>query len=280
MRRKDNKPALLAENSYQKRQRRRAERVIQATGVFSAEFRAIVHYAMDNDRKQLRRLLAEADAYVQKHKAAAKEQHKRIQRNAGCLPELLADRDEYILQRGFELARLLEDSSVDGTRWDALTSALVELSSATSVYYFHPQVVEAFFRQAVITAIEKGKDGAPDTDTQRVLNEIQVLLNTSTPQRIVEEIARRYNGESAKPSTEYLSLVEPSGATKTDTPARENSELAKLRRNLETLELLPENEAIRFQLESQVYKLERETENAERWPDVIGDEGGNDHAVS
>lgn len=128
-----------------------------------------------------------------------------------CTQELLANREEYILQRGFEMARLLEEFSIDDPRCDGLTSALLELSGATNVYCYHPNVVESFFRQAVITAIEKGKDGKPDERTQLVLNEIQALLSKSTPQHVVEEIASRHWGgnSSREPSAAYKTVCLP-----------------------------------------------------------------------
>lgn len=129
-----------------------------------------------------------------------------------CTQELLASRQEYILQRGFEMARLLEESTIEDPRWDGLTSALLELSGATNVYCYHPHVVESFFQQAVMTAIAEGKDGKPDVRTQLVLNEIQALLDKSTPQRVVQEIADRHSGgnSSREPSTAYKATCLPS----------------------------------------------------------------------
>lgn len=43
---------------------------------------------------------------------------------------------------------------------------------------------------------------------------------------------------------------------------------ASLKRKLERLERVPENEAIRFELETEIYNLEHETE--EEWPDQVG----------
>jgi hypothetical protein len=56
------------------------------------------------------------------------------------------------------------------------------------------------------------------------------------------------------------------GGTKSDGQAE------KLRQKLMRLERLPENEAIAFQLETQIYHLERGSKtDAEKWPDVIGE---------
>lgn len=47
------------------------------------------------------------------------------------------------------------------------------------------------------------------------------------------------------------------------------NEVADLRHKLERLERAPENEATRFQLETEIYALENQTEPDEEWPEVI-----------
>lgn len=47
----------------------------------------------------------------------------------------------------------------------------------------------------------------------------------------------------------------------------ENRELAGLRGKLDRLERVPENEAVRFQLETEIHRLEQEP--TDEWPDVI-----------
>lgn len=44
---------------------------------------------------------------------------------------------------------------------------------------------------------------------------------------------------------------------------------ASLKKKLEQLERVPENEAIRFELETEIFNLEHETE--EEWPDHVGE---------
>ena len=56
------------------------------------------------------------------------------------------------------------------------------------------------------------------------------------------------------------------------------AEIASLQAKLTRLERLPENEAVRFQLESEIYRLEREA-NADEWPELIGEKGGSDGAL-
>lgn len=46
--------------------------------------------------------------------------------------------------------------------------------------------------------------------------------------------------------------------------------LSSLRDKLTKIERLPENEAERFKLETEVYQLEHGAENPDLWPDVIG----------
>lgn len=293
MRRKDSKPKPSTESAYQKRQRRRAERIIRAISVFPGELRAKVQHALDNDRKLLPRLLAEADIYWRGAEEIRRDMDERISRilsestllprapKVDCLPEILADPNEYAAQRSFEMVRLLSDPNFENDlRWEALTAALIELSNQTCVYYYHPLVVEAFFTQAVLTAIQQGKDGKPDRMTQRVLNEIQAAMDKSTPRQVLQDIIGRYNGESTgRPSADYLSTIEPQGAPSTPAPEpRESHELSRLRDRLENLELVPENEATRFQLETQIYKLQREAESVDEWPNVIGEHGGGDAA--
>ena len=47
-----------------------------------------------------------------------------------------------------------------------------------------------------------------------------------------------------------------------------DKEIASLQRKLDKLERLPENEAISLQLESEIYKLKRQSDD--EWPNVIG----------
>ena len=291
MQRKDSKPKSLTESRRAKSDRRRALKIIRATRVYNEEFCAMVQDALDNDPSRLPRLFAAADE-MDKGREEIDQYFKELMRrphgipNAACIRELLADHQEYIAQRGFEMARFLENPDADGTRWEALASALVELSNETGIYYFHPGVVECFFRQAVITAMEKGTGGKPDQRTQRILNEIQALLNDATPKPVIEEIASLYNGESVSPrSAEYLATIEPTDSpyrpiktrnkpaktrNRSDGETQSDPEVERLRDKLTKLERLPENEATAFQLESEIYKLEREASNANEWPDVIG----------
>jgi hypothetical protein len=60
---------------------------------------------------------------------------------------------------------------------------------------------------------------------------------------------------------------------KSTAPPRADLKLADLRKQLDRLEFLPENEGTRFQLERKIYNLEQAL-TVEEWPDVIG--GGDD----
>lgn len=50
----------------------------------------------------------------------------------------------------------------------------------------------------------------------------------------------------------------------------QNRELKKLQEALAKMERLPENEAERFKLKTEIYKIERENASADEWPEVIG----------
>jgi hypothetical protein len=62
----------------------------------------------------------------------------------------------------------------------------------------------------------------------------------------------------------------PSGQAK----QAQNRQVKKLEDALARLERLPENEAERFELESEIYKIEHKGKGAiaDEWPDVIGGE--------
>lgn len=53
-------------------------------------------------------------------------------------------------------------------------------------------------------------------------------------------------------------------------PMETDPEIISLREKLANLERLPENEAVLFNLESEIYRLECETVSADEWPDLIG----------
>lgn len=51
---------------------------------------------------------------------------------------------------------------------------------------------------------------------------------------------------------------------------KSDPKLADLRKQLERLERVPENEGERFRLESEIYKLETAAPDEDEWPEVIG----------
>lgn len=69
--------------------------------------------------------------------------------------------------------------------------------------------------------------------------------------------------------------IEILGVVTSEAPEREqpksNNQLDKLRAHLEETELLPENEATRFQLMTEIHRLENALPD-EEWPEVVGDE--------
>ncbi len=67
-----------------------------------------------------------------------------------------------------------------------------------------------------------------------------------------------------------LGLSEPLGTFSEVSTLPPSAELIALKEKLTKLESLPENEAIAFQLESEIYRLEGEAARANEWPDVIG----------
>lgn len=53
---------------------------------------------------------------------------------------------------------------------------------------------------------------------------------------------------------------------------RGKKRLEQLRRRLDRVEPLPENEAVRFQLETEIYRLEY-AQPEDEWPEFVGEEG-------
>lgn len=162
---------------------------------------------------------------------------------------------------------------------DALTSLLVELSNQTGITWWDPKILKVFYRRACQVA--EHTEGSERHRIFDVIGNIGKVLDLKLPDDTLDHVARhaQFPRMNAQETVANLISRDPSkvGYRATplddDEPAPEpaaNTELETLRGKLERLELLPENEAISFQLKTQIYRLEREGETvAELWPDVV-----------
>lgn len=143
---------------------------------------------------------------------------------------------------------------------------LYDYGNETRVFATHPKLIRLY----VITMLEvlPRLDEHSRKSVERGFRHIRELMAGCSKARL-EEIDSIHNPAHATEETENTSpnLVpigtNPQGATSTMVDTVDN-----LREKLAALELVPENEAIALQLESEIYRLERETDHNE-WPDVI-----------
>jgi hypothetical protein len=125
------------------------------------------------------------------------------------------------------------------------------------------------------------KDSATETE-QRYLRHLDILLNDPDHKSVKAIMEYWHNGKMRavdpfpayaddnsvrkKPSSDSTAEARP---RKTKPKQNDLVELTSLREKLAKLEYLPENEAVRFNLESEIYRLERDADSDE-WPYMIG----------
>ena len=128
---------------------------------------------------------------------------------------------------------------------------------------------------------EPGEDVHSERDRLTVAyhsNLLQAMRKIHDPElyEMEDGLATQFAAERNTPKTRLrLHHIEDGTTNTTDTPELSpeiEQQLIILRSRLEQLEYLPENEAVRFQLETQIYQLEQE-QNRNEWPEVIGGEG-------
>jgi hypothetical protein len=174
------------------------------------------------------------------------EQHPETDEVAACLAELLA--------------HLLHDSpqrdALARTVYLACKKAWKASRSETSYVTMHDlrDLSTVAYHAALINAIQKIYDPAG--------YKIEIAREKN---RVKEgyRVERRLRLGRVSKKTKEISLPEPE--------PQDNLRIEELRARLQNLETLPENEAVRFQLETEIYRLEQEQKRDE-WPEVIGGE--------
>ena len=267
---KPTKPDRFA-TAYAKRQRRKAEAIIKATGCYSAAFRAEVQQALDTAAWKLPVLFQEADR-IQERLASAGRSIRAEYRKAGIplrdastpmkrspkrTVERLADEIESLMVES-ENGHLDENWA---DRAELISDILYDLSNTTEIYSTHPDLVRAY----VLATWDKllSLESRHDYETvQRSFDAIRDLMSGCSEARF-EEIDRKWNKQV------YKEKERRNEQTTKDIQAESAPELVSARAKLAELENLPENEAVRFQLESEIHRLERETKSADEWPEVI-----------
>jgi hypothetical protein len=205
-------------------------------------------------------------------KSARKVPIKPRRKKQGSWELLCNDREKALYKH------LVNQSAGREETYQALTSLLVELSNVTGITWWDPRILKVFYRRACQVAHEA--DGSKRHDIFDVIGDIGNVLDLELPDATLEYVNQhaQFPRMTAKETIANLINRDPSKAgyrvslTEEDdepAPERTNSELETSRGKLDGLELLPENEAIRFQLETQIFKLERESANTDEWTDVI-----------
>jgi hypothetical protein len=135
-----------------------------------------------------------------------------------------------------------------------ISGLLFDLGNETQIFATHPKLIRRYM-MLMLEALPtlKGRDR---TMAEQSFGEVSELLEGCSQKRF-RQIDRRHNG--AEPIKKACNTVP--------------REVRKLKDALSKLERVPENEAIYFQLESEISRLEQENERdkeVDEWPDVIG----------
>ena len=88
-------------------------------------------------------------------------------------------------EQGAKIAKLVAEPNVGSRKYDALTSALVELSNQTQICIDHPRLVEMFYFEAMFELLKHQMRTGEDLPT--CVSDIEVLLgnpNRKTVDRI------------------------------------------------------------------------------------------------
>ena len=171
-------------------------------------------------------------------------------------------------------------SERDAERAQLISDILFDVGNESQVNATHPRLIKEY----MLTL----RDGLPALgsherrEVETALQHVHELVTTGcskTRRQHIEDFHDHADHEASRVARDAEWGVperhDPPATQPAQTTAQlDNSEaIAKLQRQLSGLENVPENEAVAFRLESQIYKLEREAESAEQWPDVIGDDG-------
>lgn len=169
-----------------------------------------------------------------------------------------------------------ETTGTEKTR-DALTSLFTELSNVTGLTFWDAAILKAFYRRACRMATEA--EGSERHAIFNVLEDIDKVLDHKIPDATLDYVNQhaQFPRMTAEETLSNLINRDPSKigyrmtlGEDTESPTeRANPEIETLCARLDRLELLPENEATRFQIETQIYKLEQQTVGDE-WPEIIG----------
>lgn len=285
------------ESSYTKQQRRRAENIIKATGVYSAAFRNEVQQALDHLPHKLPVLFREAERIDQRLESAGRsiratlrkdgfpvgEPSKPLSRSPKNVTRREAEEIESVLIQ-YETGKLNEEMA---DRAELIGNVLFDIGNEAGVNATHPQLVKAYYLAL--------SDALPFVERrtyerlQQAFAHVRDLMNGCSKARY-EEIDAIYNPDHEAQRAAYFEEKARTGNAKlgdevyaeaeqaraeieAEATTPENDGIVALSEKLARLEDLPENEAVAFRLESRIYRLEHKTDDDE-WPDVIG--GGAD----
>lgn len=273
--------AVKAESSYARAQRRRAERIILATGCYSTAFRNEVQAALDKTPHKLPWLFQEA-ARINERLESAGRSIRAAMRAAGApirepppkpmgrSPKNCVVREAEEIESVFVQYRNRDLNEEMSERAELISTILYDTSGEAQIDVNHPDVTRAYY-----VAIH---DALSDLDThekrERVwaaFNQIRDLMNGCSDARF-DEIYTIYHGEQkerlAARAIEFGDVVPADDENAAPVDEVESPELVAARQKLVELEDVPENEAVAFRLETQIYKFEHPDVDDE-WADVI-----------
>ena len=283
---KNNKTRSTNETSYAKRRRRRAEKIIAATGVYSTAFRNEVQQALDNNLPHKLPLLFLEANEIDRQRKSLDEVIRAKMREAGLPIPATSNikvqprprpRKNVVVREAEQIESLFiehENDRLDkamAERAELISSILFEAGNEAHVSATHPQIVKAYVL-AIWEALPWLGSRHDYEAVQTAFEQVRDLMNGCSQARF-EEIDAIYNGDYAR--KERAGACGEAGQADTETGHPESQEsiaLTDLATKLAKLERLPENEAVRFQLESEIYQLERESVAEKEWPDVFGEE--------
>lgn len=174
----------------------------------------------------------------------------------------------------------LKDSGGNKSVLYALRAVLVELANESDVQINTRGVAGNFYRVAAKQALDSD-DGVVKT----CLRHLHVLVN-NPDLRTARKISTYWDWDgpfserrdpfpdAQEPAQD--STPRPRKRSPKRTEIKADDPLHDLRERLAKLERVPENEAISFQLQTEIYRLEHET-TIDEWPDVIREV---DHAAN
>lgn len=272
-------------NAYARRQRRRAEKIIAATGCYSAKFRGEVRSALDKTPHKLPTLFREARQIDERLESAGRSVHADM-RAAGCpvrqsRPKPMGRSPKNILAREAEEIESVfvqyqaNELTADMTeRAELISAILYDISGEAQVDANHPQLNRAYYL-AIQDAVYELESHISRERVWAAMNQIRDLMNGCSDARF-DEIHTIYHGspdEQRRARAIELGDVVPYDAAldsaKPVAPPVETDKLVAVRETLSALEDVPENEAVAFRLETQIFNLVHAGSD-EEWPDVIG----------